>query len=144
MKPLFALAVAFFPIAARAVDTHTVTSKGGVVVSVSPPATDVGVDILKRGGNAVDAAVAVGFAEAVTWPEAGNIGGGGFMLIHTANGKEPVVIDYRETAPAAATKDMFANGVDYQSAKTAGVPGTVRGFELAQAGSAAVSERSGL
>ena len=103
---------------------------GGMVVAVSPRATDVGVDILKAGGNAVDAAVAVGFAEAVTWPEAGNIGGGGFMLIHRPKAK-PAFIDYREMAPAAATKDMFAKGIDFQSAKTAGVPGTVRGFELA-------------
>ena len=103
---------------------------GGMVVTVSPPATDVGVDILKAGGNAVDAAVAVGFAEAVTWPEAGNIGGGGFMLIHRPNAK-PVFIDYREIAPAAATEEMFAKAIDYQSVKTAGVPGTVRGFELA-------------
>ena len=103
---------------------------GGMVVSVSPAATDIGVDILKAGGNAVDAAVAVGFAEAVTWPEAGNIGGGGFMLIHRPKAK-PAFIDYREMAPAAATKDMFAKGIDFQSAKTAGVPGTVRGFELA-------------
>ncbi len=103
---------------------------GGMVVTVSPPATDVGVDVLKAGGNAVDAAVAVGFAEAVTWPEAGNIGGGGFMLIHRPNAK-PIFIDYREMAPAAATEQMFAKVIDYQSAKTAGVPGTVRGFELA-------------
>ncbi len=108
-----------------------VTTKGGMVVSVSPPATDVGVAILKAGGNAVDAAVAVGFAEAVTWPEAGNIGGGGFMLVWPGDGKEPVVIDYRETAPAKATAEMFAKGVSYQSILTAGVPGTVRGFELA-------------
>lgn len=112
-------------------DTHTATSTGGMVVTVSPPATDVGVEILKRGGTAVDAAVAIGFAEAVTWPEAGNIGGGGFMLVHPGSDKEPVVFDYREMAPAAATADMFANGVNYRSVKTAGVPGTVRGFELA-------------
>jgi len=117
----FALILAISPAAAAA---------GGMAVSVSPPATDVGGDILKAGGNAVDAAVAVGFAEAVTWPEAGNIGGGGFMLIHRPNAK-PVFIDYREMAPAAATEQMFAKAVDYQSAKTAGVPGTVRGFELA-------------
>ena len=132
MRTLLATATLFFALsAATGADPHTVSSKGGVVVSVSPPATDVGVAILKRGGNAVDAAVAVGFAEAATWPEAGNIGGGGFMLVYPGGGKEPVVFDYRETAPAAATKDMFAGGVNYQSAKTAGVPGTVRGFELA-------------
>ena len=110
--------------------TPATQAAGGMVVSVSPLATDVGVDILKAGGNAVDASVAVGFALSVTWPEAGNIGGGGFMLIHRPEGK-PAFIDYREMAPAAATKEMFAEGIDFQSAKTTGVPGTVRGFELA-------------
>lgn len=77
---------------------------GGIVVSVSPPATRVGEAVLARGGSAVDAAVAVGLALAVTWPEAGNIGGGGFMLVRPAGERvEPVVFDYRETAPAAAT-----------------------------------------
>src|SRR5215216_3609641 len=79
---------------------ETVTSKGGVVVCVSPPAADVGLAVLKKGGNAVDATVAVGFAMAVTWPEAGNIGGGGFMVVRPAGAKaEPVVLDYREVAP---------------------------------------------
>lgn len=110
---------------------HDATSTGGMVVSVSPPATDVGVDILKKGGNAVDAAVAVGFAEAVTWPEAGNIGGGGFMVVYPGGKAKPVVFDYREMAPAGAKPDMFVKGINYQSAVTAGVPGTVRGFELA-------------
>src|SRR5580692_1960468 len=72
-----------------------VESKLGMVVCVSPPAAEVGVEILKKGGNAVDAAVAVGFAMAVTWPEAGNIGGGGFMMI-ALPGKEPTCFDYRE------------------------------------------------
>src|SRR5947207_15937127 len=81
----------------------------GMVVCVSPPAADVGVAILKRGGNAVDAAVAVAFAEAVTWPEAGNIGGGGFMMI-AAPGQEPTCVEYRETAPDPATRDLFADG----------------------------------
>jgi gamma-glutamyltranspeptidase/glutathione hydrolase len=119
------------PVLAQAPPRQAVEAKNGMVVCVSPPAADVGVAVLKRGGNAVDAAVAVAFAEAVTWPEAGNIGGGGFMLVWPGTGKEPVVIDYRETAPAAATADMFANGIDYQSPKVAGVPGTVRGLELA-------------
>lgn len=114
-----------------AASPHDATSKGGMVVSVSPAATDVGVDILKKGGNAVDAAVAVGFAEAVTWPEAGNIGGGGFMVVYPGGKAKPVVIDYRETAPAAAKPDLFVKGINYQSAVTAGVPGTVRGLELA-------------
>ena len=68
---------------------------------------NVGVDILKRGGNAVDAAVAVGFALAVTLPQAGNLGGGGFMLVHMAKSGETVAIDYREKAPLKATRDMF-------------------------------------
>ncbi len=103
---------------------------GGMVVTVSPAATAVGVEVLKNKGNAVDASVAVGFALAVTWPEAGNIGGGGFLLIHRPDGK-PAFIDYREVAPAAATPNMFAKEIQFQSAKTAGVPGTVRGFALA-------------
>jgi gamma-glutamyltranspeptidase/glutathione hydrolase len=105
----------------------------GMVVSVSRPASEVGVEVLKRGGNAVDASVAVAFALAVTWPEAGNIGGGGFMLVYPAGGKgEPVLIDYRETAPAAATKDMFARGKP-SAYKLIGTPGTVRGLALAHA-----------
>ncbi|MFL5331433.1 MAG: gamma-glutamyltransferase [Gemmataceae bacterium] len=111
------------------------TAKHGMVVCVSAPAADVGLDILKRGGNAVDAAVAVAFAEAVTYPIAGNIGGGGFMLIHPAPGKGgPVVIDYRETAPAAATVDMFAKGRDAYSLKAVAVPGTVLGLADAAKG----------
>ena len=105
--------------------------QNGVVVCVSPPAADVGLEILQKGGNAVDAAVAVGFVQAVTWPEAGNVGGGGFMIVSPGHGKEPVVIDYRETAPAAATAEMFAKSIDFYSLKVAGVPGTVRGFALA-------------
>jgi gamma-glutamyltranspeptidase/glutathione hydrolase len=108
-----------------------VDGRNGMVVCVSPPAADVGVAVLKQGGNAVDAAVAVAFAEAVTWPEAGNIGGGGFMMI-AAPGQEPTCIEYRETAPAAATRDLFADGkVTSLSHKAAGVPGTVRGLALA-------------
>jgi gamma-glutamyltranspeptidase/glutathione hydrolase len=108
-----------------------VESKGGVVVCVSPPAAEVGAAILKKGGNAVDAAVAVGFAMAVTWPEAGNIGGGGFMMV-AAPGQEPTCFDYRETAPASAKVDLFASGkVNALDHKAAGVPGTVRGLALA-------------
>jgi gamma-glutamyltranspeptidase/glutathione hydrolase len=108
-----------------------VTSKGGVVVCVSPPAADVGLAVLKKGGNAADAAVAVGFALAVTWPEAGNVGGGGFMLV-APPGKGPTCIEYRETAPAAAKVDLLADGtVTALDHKAAGVPGTVRGLALA-------------
>ncbi|MFV2067607.1 MAG: gamma-glutamyltransferase [Pirellulales bacterium] len=103
----------------------------GVVVSVSAPASDVGRSILQRGGNAVDAAVATAFALAVTHPAAGNIGGGGFMMIHPGAGAEPVCVEYRETAPAAATKTMFQLGESHLGHKAVGVPGTVRGLELA-------------
>jgi gamma-glutamyltranspeptidase / glutathione hydrolase len=104
---------------------------GGMVVSVSRPASEVGAAVLARGGNAVDASVATAFALAVTWPEAGNIGGGGFMLVQPAPGKgDAVVIDYRETAPAAATKDMFARG-KVSPYLMVGTPGTVRGLGMA-------------
>jgi len=102
-----------------------------MVVAVSPPAAEVGRDVLKQGGNAVDAAAATAFAEAVTWPGAGNIGGGGFMLIYPGGKAEPVVIDYRETAPLAATKTMFTRKDDSYSPKSVGVPGTVAGLALA-------------
>jgi gamma-glutamyltranspeptidase len=102
-----------------------------MVVTVSPPATEVGVAVLKRGGNAVDAAVAVALAMAVTWPEAGNIGGGGFMMVHPGGGREPTCIEYRETAPAAATETMFSLEESPHSHRFVGVPGTLRGLELA-------------
>jgi len=105
--------------------------QNGMVVSVSAPASQVGVEILRKGGNAVDAAVATAFALAVTFPEAGNIGGGGFMVVYPGKGVEPAVIDYRETAPAAAEKTMFAQTKSHLGARIAGVPGTVRGLALA-------------
>jgi gamma-glutamyltranspeptidase/glutathione hydrolase len=105
----------------------------GIVVSVSPPADRVGEQILAKGGTAVDAGVAVGFALAVTWPEAGNIGGGGFMLVRPSGPKaKPVVLDYRETAPASATKDLFAKGIG-SAHRTVGVPGSVAGLAAAHA-----------
>ncbi len=108
----------------------TVTAKNGMVVCVSPEAAEVGVAVMKQGGNAVDASVAVAFAMAVTYPAAGNIGGGGFMLVHPTTG-EPTVFDYRETAPGAVTKDTFVKTTDWHKHQAAGVPGTVRGLELA-------------
>jgi len=129
----FALLSGFFtlPSSAQPPVAERVESKGGMVVCVSPPAADVGAAILKKGGNAVDAAVATAFALAVTWPEAGNIGGGGFMMV-APPGHDVTCFEYRETAPKAAPVDLFADGkVTYLSHKAAGVPGTVRGLALA-------------
>jgi gamma-glutamyltranspeptidase/glutathione hydrolase len=109
------------------------TGKHGAVASAEANASRIGVEILKAGGNAVDAAVAVGFALSVTHPSAGNIGGGGFMVVRFPDGKVTAV-DYRETAPAAATADMYldeAGELTNQSrvgAKAAGIPGDVAGF----------------
>ncbi len=119
---------------------HPVLGTQGMVASQEATATRVGLEVLKGGGNAVDAAVAVGFALAVTLPRAGNLGGGGFMLIHMAESGETLALDYREEAPAAAGRDLFldADGkVDNQRARfsylSAGVPGTVAGLAAAQA-----------
>ncbi|RPA34088.1 gamma-glutamyltransferase [Shewanella frigidimarina] len=113
-------------------------AKHGMVSSQEALASQIGVDILKQGGNAVDAAVAVAYALAVTLPRAGNIGGGGFMLVHLAEQNKTIAIDYRETAPAKAHKDIFldeqGNAVDKLSREhglAVGVPGTVMGMELA-------------
>ena len=108
-----------------------VEAQHGMVVSVSEPGSEVGLSILKRGGTAVDAAVATALAMAVTYPQAGNIGGGGFMMIHPGDGLEPVCVDYREVAPAAASKTMFTLNDSRFGAKIVGVPGTVRGLALA-------------
>ncbi|WJQ68812.1 gamma-glutamyltransferase [Escherichia coli] len=116
---------------------HPVRAKQGMVASVDATATQVGVDILKEGGNAVDAAVAVGYALAVTHPQAGNLGGGGFMLIRSKNGNT-TAIDFREMAPAKATRDMFLDDQGNPDSKksltshlASGTPGTVAGFSLA-------------
>ncbi|HEY6380324.1 MAG TPA: gamma-glutamyltransferase, partial [Pseudolabrys sp.] len=117
---------------------QTFAARNGMVVAQEQRAARIGVEILERGGNAVDAAVAVGFALAVTYPRAGNIGGGGFMVIHLGKTGQNVAIDYRETAPAAATETMFldASGEadpkkSRDSALSIGVPGTVAGLALA-------------
>ncbi|HEV3300155.1 MAG TPA: gamma-glutamyltransferase [Planctomycetaceae bacterium] len=109
-----------------------VRCQNGVVVSVHPLASRIGADALVRGGTAVDAAVATAFALAVTWPGAGNIGGGGYMVIVPTLGKAvPVVVDFREVAPAAATKEMFVAKEGRTPHRRVGVPGTVRGLALA-------------
>lgn len=114
-----------------------VRGQRGMVASSSEIATRVGVEILQQGGNAVDAAAAVGLALAVTHPTAGNIGGGGFMLVRMNDGR-CAVIDYREVAPAAATRDMYLNekaevvpGASTVGHRAVGVPGSVAGFALA-------------
>ncbi len=119
---------------------HPVVGTQGMVASQEATATRVGLDVLKGGGNAVDAAVAVGFALAVTLPRAGNLGGGGFMLVHMAESGETLALDYREEAPAAAGRDLFLGPdgeVDNRRARfsylSAGVPGSVAGLAAAQA-----------
>lgn len=107
-----------------------VVSPRGVVVSGSPEASQIGCQVLERGGNAVDAAVATAFALAVSLPEAGNIGGGGFMLV-APPGEEPTCFEYRETAPAAAAPDMFEPQESADTHRAVGVPGTVAGLALA-------------
>ena len=102
----------------------------GVVVTDTTVSTDVGHDILAKGGNAVDAAVAVAFALEVSWPEAGNIGGGGFMMIAPPN-EDVVCVNYREKAPAAVNEYSFDKWTDDFHVRMAGVPGTVRGLALA-------------
>ncbi len=104
------------------------------VVAPEPIAARVGIHVLEHGGNAMDAAVAIGFALAVTYPQAGNIGGGGFAMVYRP-GNEPVALDFRETAPAASKRDMYLDksghiipGASTRSARSTGVPGTVRGL----------------
>jgi gamma-glutamyltranspeptidase/glutathione hydrolase len=104
----------------------------GVVVSVSAAGSDAGLSILRKGGNSVDAAICTAFAMVATYPQAGNIGGGGYMLIHPPPGAGgPVVIDYRETAPASASRTMFTKGDARYGHKVVATPGTVRGLALA-------------
>ena len=118
------------PFSPTMADDHTVHCQQGAVVSVSGPASDIGVAIQRHGGNAVDSAVATAFALAVTYPAAGNIGGGGYLLVMPPTG-EPLVFDFREVAPAAATRDMFIDPAARTPHRRAGVPGTVRGLALA-------------
>ena len=116
-----------------------VEAEHGMVVSVQELASQAGVEIMRKGGNAVDGAVATGFALAAVYPWAGNLGGGGFMLVHLADGRD-IAIDYRETAPAAASRDMYLDeagnvrkgpGSSTTGWRASGVPGTVAGLALA-------------
>ncbi|MBJ89993.1 MAG: gamma-glutamyltransferase [Woeseia sp.] len=121
----------------EATSRHPVRGINGVVASSSYIASDVGVEIMRQGGNAVDAAIATAFAMAVTWPTAGNIGGGGFLIYHGANG-EATAFDFREKAPKASTKTMYLDdegnvkaNSNHDGILAVGVPGTVAGLELA-------------
>ena len=128
----------FVPGLATAASVAPVAADNGMVATAQHLATEVGVDVLRSGGNAVDAAVAVGYALAVVYPAAGNIGGGGFMTLHLADGRQ-VFIDFRERAPLAAHADMFLDADGNPDALRStrghlavGVPGTVAGLELAR------------
>jgi gamma-glutamyltranspeptidase / glutathione hydrolase len=119
--------------------TKKVIAKKGAVVSAHPLASKVGIEIMKQGGNAIDAAIATQLALAVVYPNAGNLGGGGFMVARLANG-QTVALDYREMAPSAAHRDMYLDengevmkGKSVNGHLSSGVPGTVAGlFESAQ------------
>src|SRR5271170_4465731 len=137
--PLLLLAAgAILSLPARAAALPAVESKDAMVVTAQHLASDVGAAILRQGGNAIDAAVAVGYALAVVHPCCGNLGGGGFMVIHLADGRD-TFLNFREKAPLAATADMYlgskgdpipARSVDGYLA--VGVPGTVMGLETAR------------
>jgi gamma-glutamyltranspeptidase / glutathione hydrolase len=141
--PVLALALAIAP--ALHAQRPAVEAEHGMVTSAHEFASQAGIEILQRGGNAVDAAVATGLALAVVYPFAGNLGGGGFMVVHLAapnggGGARDLVIDYRETAPAAASRDMYVGpdgkvlsgpGSSTVGWRASGVPGTVAGFALA-------------
>ncbi|MBR0840132.1 gamma-glutamyltransferase [Bradyrhizobium liaoningense] len=122
----------------RAASVAPVAAENGMVVSAQHLATQVGVEVLKRGGNAVDAAVAVGYALAVVYPAAGNLGGGGFMTIQLADGRK-TFLDFRETAPKGATANMYLDkdgnvikGISTKGHLAVGVPGSVSGMEYAR------------
>jgi len=131
---VLSLIIYFFLSTACSDKPQPVTAENGMVISTSSYASNVGVEILKKGGNAIDAAVAVGFALAVTYPSAGNLGGGGFMVIHLADGKN-ITVDYREKAPLSAHRDMYLNEagefvpeLSQFGTTSAGVPGSVAGL----------------
>ena len=139
VAPLLAAALAFGAVAARAASQAPVAAEHGMVVTAQQLATHVGVDVLRDGGNAVDAAVAVGYTLAVVYPAAGNLGGGGFMTIRLADGRQ-TFLDFREKAPLAATATMYLDregnvvkGASTRGHLAVGVPGTVAGLEFARA-----------
>jgi gamma-glutamyltranspeptidase / glutathione hydrolase len=118
----------------KLIEGQDIIADSGIVVSAHPQSSRIGVEILQKGGNAVDAAVATEFALAVCYPEAGNIGGGGFMLVRTSDGKA-AVIDYREKAPGGSDRDMYLDksgqvidGLSTNTHLSSGVPGTVDGM----------------
>ena len=138
-RVLIAAAATLLLITAHAASTAPVAAENGMVVTAQHLATRVGVDVLRDGGNAVDAAVAVGYALAVVYPAAGNLGGGGFMTIQLADGRK-TFLDFREKAPLAATANMYLDkegnvikGLSTHGHLAVGVPGTVHGLELALA-----------
>src|SRR5215471_2207302 len=135
---LLTAALALSTVLSAVAATQPVHADHAVVVSVHELASQVGVEIMKAGGNAIDAAVATGFALAVVHPPAGNLGGGGFMLLRMADGKTRF-LDYREKAPAAATRDMYLDGqgnvmegASEYGYKAIGVPGSVAGMVYAE------------
>src|SRR5882762_189972 len=131
------LTVSLGSITTHAASREPVRARHGIVASTNEVASNVGVDIMRSGGNAVDAAIATAFALAVTHPAAGNLGGGGFLVAFKAETKQVVTIDFRETAPLASTPRIYlgANGKPLPGhragSRAAGVPGTVRGLGLA-------------
>ena len=137
LAAVVAIVVASLAPDVRAASVAPVAAEHGMVVTAQHLATQVGVDVLRRGGNAIDAAVAVGYALAVVYPAAGNLGGGGFMTIQLADGRK-TFLDFREKAPLAATPDMYLDaarnvvpGSDTVGHLAVGVPGTVSGLETA-------------
>src|SRR5947199_2802980 len=138
INPLLAAGLLLLTVTICPASTHPVRAQHAMVVTVHQLASHVGVEILQSGGNAVDAAVGTGFALAVVHSPAGNIGGGGFMLIRMADGKTHF-LDYREKAPAAATRDMYLDehgkiieGASEVGYKSIAVPGSVAGMVYAE------------
>ena len=132
------LTFAMAAVPARAASVAPAVAEHGMVVTAQHLATQVGIDVLKRGGNAIDAAVAVGYALAVVYPAAGNLGGGGFMTVQLADGRR-TFLDFREKAPLAATRDMYLDkdgnvikGLSVSGPLAVAVPGTVSGLETAR------------